>query len=88
MFIHVSIKKMKDLCKPSAPPGGRAGCPAPVSTGSHHGAGAGTLAWVSLRRCGRGRVLVTGVQVGIMSKLLSTGFLWKITVLHLCIKLF
>lgn len=77
----------KDLCKPSASPGRLGGLSSThewlvlstVSVG---------LGWVSLRRCGRGRVLVTGVQMGIMSKLLSTGFLLKITVLHLCIKLF
>lgn len=62
---------------------GRLGrCPALTVAGPQHSV-CRNQAWVSLRRCGRGRVLVTGVQRGIMSKLLSTGFLLKIIVLHL-----
>lgn len=77
-----------DLCKPSVSPAGWQVVQHPRAAGSHHSVCVGNRAGVSLRRWGRGRVPVTRVQVGIMSKLLSTSFLLKTTVLHLCNKRF
>lgn len=79
MFTHVSIKKN---C------GDRlllARCPAPMSQMILIPESVWGIRWDPLKRCGRGRVLFTGMEMGVMSKMLNTGFVLKIILCCICV---